>query len=46
MPHGSIYIGVGGWQGFVEGQRPDRWDVIGSSVAVIGAAIIIFGARR
>jgi small multidrug resistance family-3 protein len=34
-----------GWLWAVEGARPDRWDVIGGAVALIGAAIILFGPR-
>ena len=32
----------------VEGQRPDRWDLVGAGVCLVGAAIILFaphGAR-
>ena len=34
-----------GWLWAVEGARPDRWDVIGASVALVGAGIIVFGKR-
>ena len=29
----------------VERMRPDQWDAIGASVALLGASIIIFGPR-
>lgn len=34
-----------GWLWIVEGARPDRWDLIGGGVALLGAAIILFGPR-
>ena len=45
-PHGSVYI-VSSicWLWAVEGARPDRWDVIGAGVALVGAGIIVFGVR-
>jgi small multidrug resistance family-3 protein len=33
------------WLWLVEGSRPDRWDVIGAGVCLVGAAIILFGPR-
>jgi small multidrug resistance family-3 protein len=44
--YGGVYIGaavVWGW--LVEKQPPDRWDVIGALVCLMGAAIITFGPR-
>jgi small multidrug resistance family-3 protein len=29
----------------VEGERPDRWDLIGATVCIIGAGIILLGPR-
>ncbi|KQN26031.1 hypothetical protein ASE86_07645 [Sphingomonas sp. Leaf33] len=44
--YGGIYICVSVvWLWSVEGVRPDRWDVIGAAVTVLGAAIILFGPR-
>ncbi|MBX6742827.1 MAG: YnfA family protein [Acetobacteraceae bacterium] len=45
--YGGIYIAASLlWLWAVEGQRPDRWDVIGAGVCLVGAAIILFGAGR
>lgn len=44
--YGGIYIVASlAWLRVVEGVRPDRWDVIGVCVCLIGAAIILFGPR-
>jgi len=33
------------WMWLTEGQKPDRWDVIGAAVALCGMALIVFGPR-
>jgi len=33
------------WLWIVEGHSPDRWDLIGSAIAVAGMAVIMFGPR-
>lgn len=44
--YGGVYIVAAiGWLWLVEGAKPDRWDVIGAAVCLIGAAIILFGPR-
>jgi small multidrug resistance family-3 protein len=44
--YGGIYVAASiGWLWFLEGSRPDRWDIIGAGVVLIGAAIILFGPR-
>lgn len=44
--YGGIYIAASLlWLWLVEGQMPDRWDYIGSSLCLAGAAIIYFGPR-
>jgi len=44
--YGGIYIvGSLAWLWTIEGFRPDRWDVTGAAVCLIGAAIILFGPR-
>jgi small multidrug resistance family-3 protein len=29
----------------MEGVRPDRWDIAGAALCLIGAAVILFGPR-
>lgn len=44
--YGGVYIlSALLWLWAVEGARPDRWDVIGSGLALVGAAIILWGPR-
>lgn len=44
--YGGVYIAASlVWLWSVEGLRPDRWDAIGAFVALVGAAIIIWGPR-
>lgn len=44
--YGGAYIATAvAWLWLVEGQTPDRWDVLGAMVCVIGMAIIILGPR-
>ena len=44
--YGGIYIAASlVWLWAIEGTRPDRWDLIGLVVCLIGAAIILFGPR-
>lgn len=44
--YGGIYVATAiGWLMLVEGQRPDRWDLIGGAVTIAGMAIIAFGPR-
>jgi small multidrug resistance family-3 protein len=44
--YGGVYIaGSLVWLWAVEGTRPDRWDLIGSAICLIGAAVIFFGPR-
>jgi small multidrug resistance family-3 protein len=41
--YGGIYIAASlGWLWAVEGVRPDRWDAIGVTLALAGAAVILF----
>jgi small multidrug resistance family-3 protein len=44
--YGGVYVAsavVWGW--LVEKQPPDRWDLIGAAVSLVGMAIITFGPR-
>ena len=44
--YGGIYVATAiFWLWAVEGQHPDRWDLIGGGVAIIGMAIIAFAPR-
>jgi small multidrug resistance family-3 protein len=44
--YGGIYIVASLlWLWVVEGMRPDRWDVAGGSICLIGAAVILLGPR-
>ncbi|HEY0960610.1 MAG TPA: YnfA family protein [Novosphingobium sp.] len=44
--YGGVYIvSALGWLWLVEGLRPDRWDVLGGAVCLVGAAIILCGPR-
>jgi small multidrug resistance family-3 protein len=44
--YGGVYI-VSSllWLWLAEGHRPDRWDLIGGAVCLVGAAVILFGPR-
>ena len=44
--YGGVYVVVAiCWLWVVEGIRPDRWNVVGSAVALAGMAIIMLGPR-
>lgn len=44
--YGGVYIAAALlWLWIAEGVRPDRWDLIGTAVALTGAAIILWGPR-
>ncbi|WCT74986.1 YnfA family protein [Sphingomonas naphthae] len=44
--YGGLYIACAlAWLWAVEGIAPDRWDVIGALVCLVGAAIILWGPR-
>lgn len=50
---GRVYAAYGGiyivaslfWLWAIEGARPDRWDVIGAAICIVGALVILFGPR-
>ena len=45
-PDPGIYVAASlVWLRAVEGVRPDRWDVTGASICVIGALVVLFGKR-
>ena len=42
--YGGVYIGASlAWLWAVEGVRPDRADVVGACLCLLGAAVILFG---
>lgn len=44
--YGGVYIAASlAWLWLAEGQRPDRWDLIGAAVCIAGAGIILYGPR-
>lgn len=44
--YGGIYIAASlGWLWLAEGVRPDRWDVIGVAICLVGASVILFAPR-
>ena len=44
--YGGVYIAASlAWLWGVEGLRPDRWDLTGAAICLVGAAVIIVGPR-
>ena len=44
--YGGAYIVASlAWMGVVEKTMPDRWDLIGGAVCLVGAALILFAPR-
>ncbi|HQT55097.1 MAG TPA: hypothetical protein PKX06_16710, partial [Phenylobacterium sp.] len=44
--YGGVYIVASVlWLWLVEHRTPDRWDILGASVCLVGAAIILAGPR-
>ena len=45
--YGGVYVAVAvAWGWLVERIQPDRWDLIGAAVALLGMGIIAFGPGR
>lgn len=45
--YGGVFIAMSlAWGWGVDGQVPDRWDVVGAALAVVGATIMMFAPRR
>lgn len=50
---GRAYAAYGGvyilssllWMWLIEKQSPDRWDVLGATVCLLGAAVVLLGPR-
>jgi small multidrug resistance family-3 protein len=44
--YGGVYIAASLlWLWLVEHRAPDRWDLLGAGLCLIGAAVILFGPR-
>lgn len=45
--YGGIYIAASlAWLWGVEGKMPDRWDIVGAALCILGAAIILYAPRQ
>ena len=45
--YGGIYITAAVvWLWLAEGVRPDRWDLAGATLCVLGTTVILFGPHR
>lgn len=50
---GRVYAAYGGvfvvlslaWGWWIDGVRPDRWDLLGGAIALLGVAIIMYAPR-
>jgi small multidrug resistance family-3 protein len=44
--YGGVYIAASLlWLWIAESTRPDRWDLTGAGICLVGAAVILFGPR-
>jgi small multidrug resistance family-3 protein len=44
--YGGVYIAASlVWLWTIEGIQPDRWDLLGSAICLVGTAVILFGPR-
>lgn len=44
--YGGVYVLTAVfWLWWIDGVRPDRWDLLGATVSVVGMSIIAFGPR-
>ena len=44
--YGGIYVVVAvGWLWLIDGIRPDRWDLLGCTLALLGMAVIMLAPR-
>lgn len=44
--YGGVYIAASiTWLWLVEGKAPDRWDLAGMAICLVGAAVILLGPR-
>lgn len=51
---GRVYAAYGGvfivlsilWGWWIDGQRPDHWDILGAIICMVGVAIIMYAPRN
>jgi len=44
--YGGVYVAAAlAWLWAVDGVRPDRWDILGVALCLLGMAVIYFGPR-
>jgi len=44
--YGGVYISASLlWLWIIEGQYPDKWDILGGIICLVGTAVILFGPR-
>lgn len=44
--YGGVYIAASlFWMWLAEGQFPDRWDIIGAAICIVGVFFILFGRQ-
>ncbi len=44
--YGGVYIlSALAWLWVAEGVRPDRWDMLGTAICLVGASVILWGPR-
>jgi small multidrug resistance family-3 protein len=44
---GGVYISASLlWLWVIEGQRPDKWDILGAATCIVGTAIILLGSKN
>lgn len=44
--YGGVYVATAvAWLWLVDGKSPDRWDLLGAGICLVGLAIIYFGPR-
>jgi small multidrug resistance family-3 protein len=45
--YGGVYIAVSVlWLWLVDGVLPDRWDLVGTAIVLVGVAVIYFAPRK
>ena len=45
--YGGVYIVASlSWLWIIEGQRLDKWDILGAIICIAGAVLILFGHRQ